>query len=56
MQDSKQKQFVMDAVEENRDNIALLGDNIFYFAELGMQEFRTSGLMVEILEQAGFEV
>lgn len=56
MQESKQKQFAMDAVEENRGNIALLGDNIFYFAELGMQEFRTSGLMVEILEQAGFEV
>ena len=56
MQDSKQKQFVIDAVEENRNNIALLGDNIFYFAELGMQEYRTTGLMTEILEQAGFEI
>ena len=56
MQDSKQKQFVIDAVEENRNNIALLGDNIFYFAELGMQEYRTSGMMTEILEQAGFEI
>ena len=56
MQDSKQKHFAIDAVEENRNNIALLGDNIFYFAELGMQEFRTSGLMTEILEQAGFEI
>lgn len=56
MNDSKPKQFAIDAVEENRDNIALLGDNIFYFAELGMQEFRTAGLMTEILEQAGFEV
>ena len=41
MQDSRQKQFAMDAVEENRDNIALLGDNIFYFAELGRQDFLT---------------
>ena len=56
MQDSKQKHFAIDAVEENRNNIALLGDNIFYFAELGMQEFRTSGLMTGILEQAGFEI
>ena len=56
MQDSNQKQFVIDAVEENRNNIALLGDNIFYFAELGMQEYRTSGMMTEILEQAGFEI
>ena len=35
MQDSKQKQFVMDAVEENGNNIALLGDNIFYFRRAG---------------------
>ena len=56
MQDAMQKQFVIDAVEENRNNIALLGDNIFYFAELGMQEYRTSGMMTEILEQAGFEI
>ncbi len=53
---SKQKQFVIDVVEENRRNIALLGDNIFYFAELGMQEFRTTGLMTDILERAGFEI
>src|SRR6185369_2258570 len=35
---------------------ALLCDNIFYFAELGMQEFETSGLMMELLEKAGFSI
>ena len=51
---SKEKQFVFDTVEHNREAIALLCDNIFYFAELGMQEFETSKLMMELLEKAGF--
>ena len=50
------KQFVFDTVERNREAIALLCDNIFYFAELGMQEFETSKLMIDLLEKAGFEV
>jgi hypothetical protein len=37
---SNGKQFVFDTVERNREAIALLCDNIFYFAELGMQESR----------------
>lgn len=46
----------MDTIERNRESIALLCDNIFYFAELGMQEFETAGLMMQILEQAGFRI
>jgi aminobenzoyl-glutamate utilization protein B len=53
---SKEKHFVFDTVEHNREAIALLCDNIFYFAELGMQEFETSKLMMEILEKAGFAI
>jgi hypothetical protein len=53
---SDPKQFVFNTVERNREAIALLCDNIFYFAELGMQEFETSKLMMELLEKAGFEV
>ncbi len=52
----KEKRFVWDAIERNRDSIALLCDNIFYFGELGMQEYETSGLMMQILEQAGFKI
>ncbi|MEE9551364.1 MAG: amidohydrolase, partial [Candidatus Binatia bacterium] len=56
MRNGKEKNFVLDVVERNRQQIALLGDSIFYFAELGMQEFETSGLMSGILENAGFQV
>ncbi len=56
MTNDKEKQFVLDVVERNSDAIALLCDNIFYFGELGMQEVETAGLMMQILEQAGFSV
>ena len=48
-----EKKFVFDSVEHNGAAIAQLCDNIFYFAELGMQEFETSGLMMELLENVG---
>jgi aminobenzoyl-glutamate utilization protein B len=53
---SKEKEFVFKVVDRNSKAIALLGDNIYYFAELGMQEFETSKLMTQILEEAGFKV
>ena len=53
---SAEKQFVFDYVERNRDAVATLGDSIFYFAELGMQEFESMGLMTGLLEQGGFTV
>jgi aminobenzoyl-glutamate utilization protein B len=53
---SKEKEFVFKVVERNSKAIALLGDNIYYFAELGLQEFETAKLMTQILEDAGFKV
>jgi aminobenzoyl-glutamate utilization protein B len=53
---SAETSFVFDYVERNKRAIALLGDNIFYFGELGMQEFETAGLMTSLLEKAGFKV
>ena len=53
---SKQKEFIFKVVERNSKAIALLGDNIYYFAELGLQEFETAKLMTQILEDAGFNV
>jgi aminobenzoyl-glutamate utilization protein B len=50
------KQFAFDVVERNREAIALLCDNIFYFAELGMQEFESANLMIAILETFGFRI
>ena len=34
--------FAIDYVERNAEAIATLGDNIFYFGELGMQEFESA--------------
>ncbi|MFQ5850110.1 MAG: amidohydrolase [Candidatus Binatia bacterium] len=56
MRNGKEKRFVLDVVDRNSEAISLLGDNIFYFAELGMQEFETSRLMIRILEEAGFRI
>jgi len=51
-----EQKFVFDYVERNARAIALTGDNIFYFGELGMQEFETAGLMTDLLEKGGFTV
>ena len=56
MASGNEKKFVLDTVERNSESIALLCDNIFYFGELGMQEYETSGLMMQILEKAGFKI
>ena len=53
---SPEKQFVFDHVARNAKAIALLGDSIFHFAELGMQEFESAKLMTGLLEKAGFAV
>jgi aminobenzoyl-glutamate utilization protein B len=53
---SDEKAFCFDYLERNARAIATLNDSIFYFAELGMQEIETSGLMCELLETAGFKV
>jgi len=45
-----------DYLDRNAKAIATLSDSIFYFAELGMQEIKTAGLMCELLEEAGFNV
>ncbi len=51
-----EKQFVFDHVARNGKAIGLVGDSIFHFAELGMQEFETAKLLTGILEKAGFSV
>jgi len=43
-------------IDRNRGEIAKIGDAIFYFAELGMQEFRTSEYTADALRKAGFTV
>jgi len=43
-------------IDLNKTEIAKIGDAVFYFAELGMQEFRTSDYTADALRKAGFEV
>lgn len=50
------QKFIWDYQERNAKAIATLCDSIFYFGELGMQEFETSKLMCDTLEKAGFRV
>jgi aminobenzoyl-glutamate utilization protein B len=51
-----EKALCFDYLDRNAKAIATLSDSIFYFAELGMQEIKTAGLMCELLEKAGFKV
>lgn len=46
----------LDYIDRNAGEIAKLGDAVFYFAELGMQEFRTSEFTADALRKAGFDV
>jgi aminobenzoyl-glutamate utilization protein B len=50
------KTFIYDYLDRNAEAVANLGDSIFYFGELGMQEFETAKLMTAVLERAGFQV
>jgi aminobenzoyl-glutamate utilization protein B len=50
------KETAFEAVERNKAEIAKVGDAIFSFAELGMQEVETTRLCVEILKSMGFKV
>ena len=52
----REKALCFDYLDRNAKAIATLNDSIFYFAELGMQEIKTAGLMCELLEEAGFKV
>ena len=44
------------AIERNKDEIAKVGDAIYSFAELGMQEKETSALCARLLRDMGYKV
>ncbi len=54
--DAPEKRFVLDFIERNRGALTLLSDSIFYFGEVGMQEYRSSALMAGLLDEHGFRV
>ena len=55
---SKEKQLVLDWLsrEQHVEKFGRISDSIWSFAELGMQEFKSSRLLADTLEEAGFTV
>lgn len=50
------KETAFEAVERNKGEIAKVGDAIYSFAELGMQEIETSKLCADLLKSIGYDV
>lgn len=50
------KAYAIDFVERNRDGLALIGDAVFAFGELGCQEHETARLLTDVLAEHGFTV
>jgi aminobenzoyl-glutamate utilization protein B len=44
------------AIDRNKDEIAKVGDAIYSFAELGMQEIETTRLCAQLLKDMGYRV
>src|SRR5262249_11822429 len=53
---SEQKRHAYEAVERNAQQIAIVGDALYYYAELGMQELESAKFLKETLEGIGFAV
>jgi aminobenzoyl-glutamate utilization protein B len=55
---AKEKQYVLDALNrpETVEKFGKISDAIWEYAELGLQEFRSSKLLADTLEAAGFKV
>ena len=50
------KDVAFQAIDRNTDTMAKIGDSIYYFGELGMQEFESAKLLKDVLESGGFTV
>ena len=50
------KQLAFDVIERNAQQMTDISDALFYFGELGMQEFESTKLLKDTLTAAGFKV
>jgi len=50
------KEIAIKWIQENESQIIKISDNIWEFAELGLQEFKSSTLLADELQKAGFTV
>lgn len=53
---SEPKRVAFAVVDRNAEQIATVGDVLYYFAEPGMQEYESAKFVKETLENAGFKV
>ncbi len=52
----ERKKLAFEIVERNAEQLAVVGDSLYYFAELGMQEYESAKFLKETLEGIGFKV
>src|SRR5947209_5985824 len=52
----ERKQLAFEVVDRNAQQMTDISDSLFYFGELGMQEFESTKLLKETLEAGGFKV
>ena len=50
------KDIALEWIEENKDKIIFLSDKIWEYAELGLEEYNSSKLLADTLEEYGFKV
>jgi aminobenzoyl-glutamate utilization protein B len=55
-QTDARKALAFAAIDRNADQIATIGDTVYYFGELGMQEIESARFVKGVLEQIGFTV
>src|SRR3954451_14678117 len=55
-QTDERKKLAFHTIERNAEQLATIGDSLYYFAELGMQEFESAKFLKETLEGIGFKV
>ena len=53
---SDPKRVAFEVIDRNAEQIATVGDVLYYFGEPGMQEYESSKYLKETLEQIGFKV
>ncbi|MBV9970364.1 MAG: amidohydrolase [Xanthobacteraceae bacterium] len=53
---NERKALAFAAIDRNADQIATIGDTVYYFGELGMQEIESAKFVKGVLESIGFTV
>jgi aminobenzoyl-glutamate utilization protein B len=52
----ERKDYAFETIDRNAEQIAQIGDAVYFFAEPGMQEFESTKLLKSTMEAAGFTV